>query len=76
MPGLGCSLAVIPNRPLRERFRAAMAGIVPDVNALGLSAAQAAYRDGGHWLQAVLTYLRGNRDIVTRAIAALCRDSP
>jgi len=71
VPGLGCSFAVIPNRALRERFRAAMAGIVPDVNALGFTAALAAYREGGEWLQAVLAYLRENRDIVTRAVAAM-----
>jgi cystathionine beta-lyase len=71
VPGLGCSFAVIPNRSLRERFRAAMAGIVPDVNAMGFTAALAAYREGGEWLQAVLAYLRKNRDAVARAVAAM-----
>ena len=70
LPGLGCSFAIIPNRSLRERFRAAMAGIVPDVNAMGFTAALAAYREGGDWLQAVLAYLRENRDRVARLVAA------
>jgi len=46
-----------------------MAGIVPPVNSLGFTAALAAYREGGEWLQAVLAYLRENRDIVARAVA-------
>ena len=71
VPGLGCSFAVISNRTLRERFRTAMAGIVPDVNAMGFTAALAAYREGGEWLQAVLAYLRENRDTVARAVAAM-----
>lgn len=71
VPGLGCSFAVIPNRALRERFRAAMAGIVPDVNAMGFTAALAAYGESGEWLQAVLAYLRKNRDTVACAVAAM-----
>ena len=49
IPGLGCSFAVIGNDRLRHRFRQAMAGIVPDVNVLGYTAAEAAYRDGWDW---------------------------
>jgi cystathionine beta-lyase len=68
IPGLGCSFAVIPDENLRNRFSRAMAGIVPHVNALGYTAALAAYRDGHVWLAALLDYLRKNRDIVTQAI--------
>ena len=69
--GLGCSFAIIPSRSLRNRFRAAMAGIVPDVNAMGFTAALAAYREGGEWRQAVIAYLRENRETVARAVAAM-----
>lgn len=64
LPGLGCSLAVIPEKELRSRFRQAMAGIVPHVNALGLAAALAAYRDSEDWRLALIGYLRKNRDLV------------
>jgi cystathionine beta-lyase len=64
LPGLGCSFAVIPDRGLRSAFKRAMGGIVPHVNALGFSAALSAYRDGEDWRQALLDYLRTNRDLV------------
>jgi len=71
IPGLGCSFAVVSNRQLRQNFRKAMAGIVPEVNILGLAAAEAAYRDGWDWLSALLEYLRGNRDLVEQRIGAM-----
>ena len=68
IPGLGCSFAVIPDAALRRTFRRAMAGIVPHINALGYTAALAAYRDSEEWRRALLEYLRGNRDLVTAAV--------
>lgn len=62
MPGLTCSLAVIPAAALRQQFVGAMTGIVPEMNVLGYVAGEAAYRDCEPWRQALLTYLRGNRD--------------
>jgi cystathionine beta-lyase len=64
LPGLGCSFAVIPDPSLRRRFRQSMAGLVPPVNTLGFTAAEAAYRDDGAWLAALIAYLRANRDRV------------
>jgi cysteine-S-conjugate beta-lyase len=69
--GLGCSFAVIPDEGLRRSFRHAMAGIVPHVNLLGYSATLAAYLDGESWRQALLEYLRANRDLAGRAIAGM-----
>lgn len=71
LPGLGCAFAVIPDDALRRRFRAAMAGIVPHVNLLGFTAAEAAYRDGEIWRQELLAYLRYNRDLVTEAVRTM-----
>jgi len=68
LPGLGCSFAVVSNPKLRHRFKKAMAGIVPSVNAMGFAAALATYRDGQEWLRSLLAYLRINRDLVTDAI--------
>ena len=69
--GLGCSVAVIPDEDLRRHFIRAMAGIVPHPNALGLVAAEAAWRDGTAWLAAQIDYLRANRDLLSERIAAL-----
>jgi len=69
-PGLGCAFAIISDAALRERFKAAMAGIVPHLNVLGLVACEAAFRDGGPWHAALLDYLRGNRDRVLEAVRA------
>lgn len=71
IPGLGCSFAVIPDGELRRSFKGVMAGIVPHVNLLGYSAALAAYRDGEPWRQALLAYLRGNRELVLQAVGEL-----
>jgi cystathionine beta-lyase len=73
LPGLGCAFAVISDEKLRRRFIKAMAGIVPMVNVLGYTAAEAAYRDCADWHAELLDYLRGNRDMVARAIAAMPR---
>ncbi len=68
LPGLGCAFAIIPDGRLRRKFGQAMAGIVPGVNLLGYIAALAAYRDGADWHEALLAYLRANRELVSRAI--------
>lgn len=64
IPGLSCAFAVISNKRLRQRFKDAMAGIVPHVNVLGMAATQAAYQNGASWLAELRDYLRGNRDLV------------
>ena len=66
--GLGCSLAIIPNKELRQRFMRVRKGIVPDVNLLGYTAAIAAYRHCDAWNQQQLEYLRGNRDYLLEQI--------
>jgi cystathionine beta-lyase len=73
LPGLGTSLAIIPDPALRARLIRSAAGIVPEVTALGYVACEAAYRDGEPWRQALLAYLRGNRDFLLDGIG---RDLP
>ena len=70
IPGLGASFAVIPDAALRRRFERVMAGIVPHINVLGYSAMAAAYRQGIPWRDAMLQYLRSNRD---RLVDAVCK---
>lgn len=69
LPGLGCSFALIPDPDLRQQFRRAMAGLTPSVNLLGLTAAEAAYRDDGGWRAELIDYLRGNRELLNAWLA-------
>ena len=71
IPGLGCSFAVIGEPSLRRSFRSAMGRIVPHVTALGYTAAQAAYLHGEEWRQALIGYLRGNRDLLSAEIGTM-----
>ena len=64
IPGLGTSLAIISDPKLRTTFVRATTGIVAEVNNLGYAACEAAYRDSEDWRQALLAYLRGNRDFL------------
>ena len=64
LAGLGCSIAIIPNSGLRNRFISASRGIMAEVNNLGYVACEAAYRDGGPWREELLEYLGKNRDLI------------
>lgn len=68
VPGLGTSLAIIPDAALRARFNRAAAGVVAEVTCLGFTACEAAYRDCEPWRQQLLAYLRGNRDYLVDAL--------
>jgi cysteine-S-conjugate beta-lyase len=70
VPGLGTSFAVISDPKLRATFVRATAGIVAEVTTLGFAACEAAYRDSEPWRQALLTYLRGNRELIAQYIAS------
>ncbi|MDR3299995.1 MAG: PatB family C-S lyase [Candidatus Accumulibacter sp.] len=71
IPGLACSLAIIPDASLRNRFTAVMRGIVPDVNVLGLAATEAAFSECDAWRDALIEVLRANRDQVEGTIARI-----
>jgi cystathionine beta-lyase len=71
IPALYCAFAIIPDAALRARYKRAMAGIVPHVNVLGLTATEIAYRDCGPWRQALLDTLRSNAARVVEAINAI-----
>jgi cystathionine beta-lyase len=68
--GLGYAYAVIFDDSLRRRFIAARGHTLPEINALGYYAAEAAYRHAEPWRQQLLAYLRGNRDALRAALAA------
>ncbi len=68
IPALYCAFAIIPDSGLRRRYRHAMRGLIPHPNLLGMVAAEAAYRHGDPWRQALRAYLRGNRERVLAAV--------
>ena len=61
LAGLQTSNIFIPNRDLKHRFRKAVdqAGY-SQLNTMGLVACQAAYEEGGEWLEQLKEYLQGN----------------
>jgi len=67
--GLKASAAIITNEELRTSFEAASKGLAGHwVNIMGMVALQAAYREGGPWLDALLKYLEANRDYAVEFI--------
>jgi cystathionine beta-lyase len=71
LPGFGCSFSVISNNELRQRFKNAMKGIVPDPPAMGFKLAEVAYQDGDEWRERLINYLRCNRDFAFQEISGM-----
>lgn len=71
LAGLGCAFAIIPDPRLRAAFTAALHGIVPHVNVLGLVACEAAYRHGDAWRRQLIDTLRGHAARVEQVIDGL-----
>ena len=69
VPGLCTSMAIISDATLRAKFIHASAGIMAEVNVLGFTACEAAYRDSEPWRQALLQTLRSNRDLILDFVA-------
>ncbi|QTP57608.1 putative C-S lyase [Billgrantia antri] len=68
LAGLTAACAVIPDATLRRRFAAAMRGLMPDVNVLGLVAAEVAYDQGNAWRKALLGVLRHHRQALVERV--------
>ncbi|MGH7996811.1 MAG: MalY/PatB family protein [Opitutaceae bacterium] len=69
IPGLGVSIAIIPDARLRRHFQQAAAGIVAEVTALGYAACEAAYGRSEPWRLELIAYLRANRDYLAGFLA-------
>jgi cystathionine beta-lyase len=67
--GLGGSFAVVENPQLRKQLLAVMEGLIPHLNVLNSSAMLAAYQHGESWRQALIPYLRNNRDFLVNYLA-------
>jgi cystathionine beta-lyase len=64
VPGLACAFSVIADPELRVDFQQAARGLVTEINAFGYAGLTAAFKHGEPWRQALLAYLRGNRDFL------------
>jgi cystathionine beta-lyase len=71
IPGLGAGFAIISEPALRKSFKRAMNDLVPYINLFGFTATLTAYKHGHDWLEALLQYLRINREIVEKRVAAI-----
>jgi cystathionine beta-lyase len=61
LAGLQTSNILIANTQLKHKFRKQIAAAGCDeLNVFGLTACEAAYRDGDEWYQAIMKYLQGN----------------
>ena len=70
LPGLNFAFGVVADKALRRRFVQAGKGLLPMPGYFAVTAAEAAYRDGGEWHAGLLDYLRGNRDVLEAFVAA------
>jgi cystathionine beta-lyase len=71
LPGLNFAFAIVAEEALRTRFQRPGEGVLPFPGCFAIAAAEAAYREGGPWLTALVEYLRGNRDLVESFVAGL-----
>lgn len=68
------SFTVIADRAKRKAFQAENSRLTVNKNSAFASVAmEAAYRDGGPWLDAALTYIEGNLNLVRTRLAAMPR---
>jgi cystathionine beta-lyase len=71
LAGLSTSTMIIPDPVLRERYRKILVGLHLHLgNIFGNVAAEAAWTHGHEWVDALMRYVQGNVDLVTR----FCRD--
>jgi cystathionine beta-lyase len=70
LPGLNFAFAIVADKALRRRFLQPGKGLLPFPGYFAVTAAEAAYRDGGEWHGELLRYLRANRDALEAFVAA------
>ena len=65
LQGLGLSVLAAPRPDQRDALRRAVAALhLGDANPFAIAAAEAAWREGDPWLDALRAYLAGTRDLV------------
>jgi cystathionine beta-lyase len=68
LPGLACAFSVIEDSKLRLQFQKTIRGIITEVNCFGYAGCEAAYNHGEPWRQELITYLRGNYELIYQFI--------
>jgi cystathionine beta-lyase len=69
LPGLGLSYLISCDPILRDELREVLAGLhVGNSNPFSLTAAEAAYRHGGDWLDQLMAYLHETQQAVTQLL--------
>jgi len=69
IPAAGCAWAIVEDERLRDQVAADVRShVLPSPSVFGYIATLAALRHGGSWLDAQLSYLRGNRDLVENGL--------
>ena len=64
--GLNTANIIIPNEQLRSKFRKILNRYaIGSITPMGAAATEAAYREGGPWLDELLVYIRGNMELVS-----------
>jgi len=71
LAGLGGSFAVIKNPALREKFVHGARGMVSRPTTFGFLSMLTAYRECEPWREALLDYLRANRDYLASRVEAI-----
>ncbi|TBR44935.1 putative C-S lyase [Marinomonas agarivorans] len=72
--GLGLAYAIIKGNTLRTKFNKAKSGLLPAPNLLAMAATQAAYSQCQTWHDALIKYLRKNRELIhTRLADTQCK---
>jgi cystathionine beta-lyase len=69
LPGLKCAVAVAGSERMRKQLGLMRPELPYSAGNLGVVASIAAFTQGGPWLDALLTYLDGNRRLLTGLIA-------
>jgi cystathionine beta-lyase len=75
VPGLFCGFAIIPDKPLRERYEKEVSHLRLHVSSMGLFAAGTAFSgacDG--WLRDLRRHLSGNRDFLVEYVTEFMPD--
>ncbi|GAA5188475.1 PatB family C-S lyase [Ferrimonas gelatinilytica] len=71
LAGLPFAFAVVPDPKWRQALKQSLRGQAPAHNVLAMVATEAAWREGGAWLDGLLDYLAANRERVSSQLAGL-----
>jgi len=70
-PGLGLAWVICPNPQLSQQLLKDLHTLIPNPNLLSYVATQAAMEQGQEWHQALIQYLRSNRDYIEQRIQTI-----